>query len=258
VVGKRCSVMRVSLSVLTERKRERLRPPLSLSIAALITGNIGPTMRKSSHAAGSRSGMLARLGNRSRIPRAFVFLSVALVALVIVTGLVPVLPGAGIDIGGFNSARAASDPVIAAAGDIACDPLVSSFNKGSGTSSACRQKYTSNLLVNAGLAAILDLGDNQYYCGGYHAFLESYDLSWGRVKSITHPAVGNHEYLASGGSTDCTSANEGAAGYFGYFGSAAGDTRSGVLQLQHWDLAYHCPEFQLQQCWRLWQRFFSI
>jgi hypothetical protein len=118
-------------------------------------------------------------------------------------------------------ALAASDPVIAAAGDIACDPSSSSFNGGNGTSGACRQRYTSDLLVNGGFAAVLPLGDIQYYCGGYQAFLQSYDLSWGRVKSITRPAVGNHEYLTSGG-TDCTSANAGAAGYFNYFGAAAG------------------------------------
>jgi chitodextrinase len=86
--------------------------------------------------------------------------------------------------------------------------------------------YTSNLLVNSGVSAVLTLGDTQYYCGGYSAFLQSYDPSWGRVKSITHPAVGNHEYLTSGG-TDCTPANAGAAGYFQYFGSAAGQPGQG-------------------------------
>ena len=121
---------------------------------------------------------------------------------------------------------ATGDPVVAAAGDIACDPANASFNGGLGTSNSCRQKYTSDLLVDAGLAAVLDLGDNQYYCGGYQAFLQSYDLSWGRVKPITYPAVGNHEYLTSGG-TDCNSANAGAAGHFRYFGAAAGDPSKG-------------------------------
>ena len=123
-------------------------------------------------------------------------------------------------------ALATSDPVIAAAGDIACDPTSRSFNRGNGTSRSCRQKYTSNLLVDAGLAAVLALGDNQYYCGGYQAFLQSYDLSWGRVKSITHPVVGNHEYLTSNG-ISCTNANAGAAGHFNYFGSAAGTPGQG-------------------------------
>ena len=86
--------------------------------------------------------------------------------------------------------------------------------------------YTSNLLVGSSLSAVLVLGDNQYYCGGYQAFLQSYDPSWGRVKDITHPAVGNHEYLTSGG-TDCNTANAGAAGYFNYFGVAAGQPGHG-------------------------------
>jgi hypothetical protein len=124
----------------------------------------------------------------------------------------------------------AGDPVIAAAGDIACDPTSSSFHGGSGSSSACRQRYTSDLLVNGGFAAVIALGDNQYYCGGYSAFQQAYDLSWGRVKSITHPAVGNHEYLTSGG-TGCNSSNTGAAGYFKYFGAAAGDPTKGYYSL---------------------------
>jgi acid phosphatase type 7 len=133
-------------------------------------------------------------------------------------------PGASISSPGI--APSAADPVIAAAGDIACDPGDSVFNSGKGNSNACRQMYTSNLLVNAGLAAVLDLGDNQYYCGGLQAYLQSYDLSWGRLKSITHPSVGNHEYLTSGG-TGCDRTNGDAAGYFAYFGSAAGNPGQG-------------------------------
>jgi acid phosphatase type 7 len=143
-------------------------------------------------------------------------------------------------------AAAASDPVIAAAGDIACDPTDTVFNNGLGNANACRQQYTSDLLVNAGLAAVLDLGDNQYYCGGYQAFIQSYDLSWGRVKSITHPAVGNHEYLTSGG-TGCDITNEAAAGYFQYFGAAAGTQGQGYysFDIGNWHLIAlnsNCPD----------------
>ena len=142
-------------------------------------------------------------------------------AIIIVIGLTGLSSGRSWLAEGSGFALAAGDPVIAAAGDVACDPSSSSFNGGNGTSGACRQRYTSDILVNGGFAAVLPLGDIQYYCGGYQAWLQSYDLSWGRVKSITRPAVGNHEYLTSGG-TDCNSANAGAAGYFRYFGTAAG------------------------------------
>ena len=49
-------------------------------------------------------------------------------------------PG-GLD-GNPQAALAASDPVIAAAGDIACDPASSGFNGGNGVLTRCRQKYT--------------------------------------------------------------------------------------------------------------------
>jgi hypothetical protein len=39
------------------------------------------------------------------------------------------------------------------------------------------------------------LGDLQYERGEYANFLRAYDLSWGRFKDRTRPAVGNHEYI---------------------------------------------------------------
>ena len=75
--------------------------------------------------------------------------------------------------------------MIAAAGDIACDPATPAFNGGNGTNSDCRAKSTSDLLVGAD--AVLPLGDDQYNCGGTSAFAQSYDPTWGRFKSITYP-----------------------------------------------------------------------
>jgi YD repeat-containing protein len=83
--------------------------------------------------------------------------------------------------------------VIAAAGDIACDPTDANFNAGLGTASACRQRYTSDLLVGGDLAKVLPLGDLQYNDGTLDQILASYDPSWGRVKSISRPIFGNHE-----------------------------------------------------------------
>jgi hypothetical protein len=114
-------------------------------------------------------------------------------------------------------------PVVAAAGDIACDPNTSAFNEGRGSSKACHQRATSNLLVNAGLTGVLAIGDLQYYCGALAAFMYSYDPSWGRVRSITYPAPGNHEYQG-GGAYGCV---PGADGYYAYWGPAAGDRFGG-------------------------------
>jgi hypothetical protein len=142
---------------------------------------------------GGRSGV-----RPSKFPRSMIAGLMVLASLGLFSASSPAsASGAG------TRAALSSDPVIAVAGDIACDPTNSSFHGGIGSSNSCHEMYTSNLLLNAGLSAVLTLGDTQYYCGGYSAFLQSYDPTWGRVKPITHPAVGNHEYLTSGG-TDCT------------------------------------------------------
>lgn len=160
-------------------------------------------------------------------------LSIAILVGLLLTSLEP----AAQPTGASAPTPAVADPVIAAAGDIACDPASRTFNHGRGNAKACRQKYTSDLLVNAKLIAVLALGDTQYFCGGYRAFLESYNLSWGRVKSITYPVVGNHEYLTYNG-TGCSSANEDAAGYFEYFGPAAGVPSEGYysFDIDDWHL----------------------
>jgi hypothetical protein len=115
---------------------------------------------------------------------------------------------------------ASNDPVVAAAGNIACDPTAPEFNGGNGTTTDCHQKATSDLLAGTKLAAILTLGDAQYGCGGYSAYQQAYGPSWGRFLSITHPTPGNHDYVATGGS-NCDPTGH-AGGYFRYFGAAAG------------------------------------
>ena len=108
------------------------------------------------------------------------------------------------------------DPIIAAAGDIACDPSDGSFNGGNGTTNNCRQKAVSDLFVGRNFSAVLALGDIQYEDGAASKYLQSFDPSWGRAKNIIRPAVGNHEYLTAG-----------ASGYFNYFGAAAGNSSKG-------------------------------
>jgi hypothetical protein len=108
------------------------------------------------------------------------------------------------------------DPIVAAAGDIACDPSDGSFNGGTGTTNNCRQKAVSDLFVGRNFSAVLALGDIQYEDGASSKYLQSFDPSWGRAKNIIRPAVGNHEYLTAG-----------ASGYYNYFGAAAGDSRKG-------------------------------
>ena len=106
-----------------------------------------------------------------------------------------------------QSAPAPKVYTVYAAGDIAyCDKKPALLSDANDTAR----------LVEAGLAAtpdaaVLLLGDNVYQKGTEREFRDCYGPTWGRFKARTHPAPGNHEYYTPG-----------AAGYFAYFGSAAG------------------------------------
>jgi hypothetical protein len=71
-------------------------------------------------------------------------------------------------------------------------------------------EQTAPLLEELG-GTILVLGDAAYPSGTAEEFERCYGPTWGRFRERTRPAPGNHEY-----------GTEGASGYFGYFGSAAG------------------------------------
>src|ERR1700678_1506727 len=93
---------------------------------------------------------------------------------------------------------ASSDPVLIGAGDIAdCTDLAGA-------------EATAKLL-EANPGTVMAIGDLAYPDGTKENF-ECYDKTWGRMKSRTRPAVGNHEFHSTS-----------ATYYFQYFGSVAGD-----------------------------------
>jgi hypothetical protein len=63
---------------------------------------------------------------------------------------------------------------------------------------------------------IATLGDNAYESGTSQEFARCYATTWGRHKSRTRPSPGNHDYHTRD-----------AAGYFDYFGAAAGTRGKG-------------------------------
>jgi PKD repeat protein len=63
---------------------------------------------------------------------------------------------------------------------------------------------------------VFTAGDNVYETGSATEFHDCYDPTWGRHRARTLPAPGNHDYDTPG-----------AAGYYAYFGSAAGDPAKG-------------------------------
>jgi hypothetical protein len=120
-------------------------------------------------------------------------------------------------------------PVIAAAGDIACDPLNPAFNggRGSATRHVCQQGAVAKLFEGNRLSAVLPLGDLQYECGRLDAFRKSYGESWGRFDSIAHPVLGNHEYGHTCGLDD-------PRPFFEYFGRAVKDAHYYSYDIGTW------------------------
>ncbi len=119
--------------------------------------------------------------------------------------LVTLAPGNGIS----SSATAPVDQtaILVGAGDIAaCKDL-------SGA------EATAKLLVQIP-GTVMAVGDLAYPDGSKENFA-CYDKTWGRVKSRTRPAPGNHEFHAAG-----------AAPYFDYFGAAAGDPKTGYYNYE--------------------------
>lgn len=109
----------------------------------------------------------------------------------------------------FSPARPADEQtaVLVGAGDIAdCSDL-------SGA------EATAKLLEKIP-GTVMAVGDLAYPNGTKENFV-CYDKTWGRLKSRTRPAAGNHEFHSSG-----------ATPYFGYFGSAAGDPKDGYYSYE--------------------------
>ena len=85
-----------------------------------------------------------------------------------------------------------SDPLpnpvsLVAVGDIACDPTSPYFT---GTPGLCEHEAVAQRvekLVRQGAKWFVPLGDVQYEEGGYEAFKQVYDRSFGQFLSITEP-----------------------------------------------------------------------
>ncbi len=76
----------------------------------------------------------------------------------------------------------------------------------------CHEAQVSDLIVNdPEVEAFLALGDLQYNTGSLADFETYYEPTYGRVKAITRPVIGNHKYQTPDGD-----------GYWDYFGAQAG------------------------------------
>ncbi len=104
-------------------------------------------------------------------------------------------------------------PTVAVAGDIA--------------DNTNGDEITASLVDALAPTLVLTTGDNVYPDGKLSEFISYYEPTWGRHRGITRPSPGNHEYR-----------DPGAAGYFAYFGAAAGPAARGYysFDLGTWHL----------------------
>jgi hypothetical protein len=98
----------------------------------------------------------------------------------------------------------APNPVLVGAGDIASCGMTG------------QDEATADLLDRLPDATVFTTGDNVYSSGSASEYADCYHPTWGRAKSRTFPSPGNHDYTTPE-----------AAGYYGYFGAAAGDPTKG-------------------------------
>jgi len=98
---------------------------------------------------------------------------------------------------------------LALVGDIACASPTPIGDR-------CHQSATYAIAKKMNPDRVLVIGDTQYPDGALRLYKQSYAKSWGKFKPITFPVPGNHEYKTRD-----------AAGYFDYFGAAAGTRKQG-------------------------------
>jgi hypothetical protein len=107
-------------------------------------------------------------------------------------------------------------PVIAAVGDIACQPppKVETEKAGDlcGPGAREAQAATADQIESEHPDLVALLGDEQYQVGRYQDFLGSFDKTYGAFKFLQRPAPGNHEFYPGHGET-----GDNGIGYFDYY-----------------------------------------
>jgi 3',5'-cyclic AMP phosphodiesterase CpdA len=101
--------------------------------------------------------------------------------------------------------------VVAAAGDLACRSGAMTI-----ADQCHHQEVSEAIVLDRAVDAFLALGDLQYDNGESGGYADAYRNSFGRLRTVTYPVPGNHDWNTPG-----------AAGYHGFFGVRAGEPGKG-------------------------------
>lgn len=159
-----------------------------------------------------------------RASRLGLLAGVSILALVAAAGTVLANPGNVLGGGGSNDwpyNQQGRSPVLAAVGDISCQPgspeeaekKTDTCDQGAGsTERNAAQNATAEQVEEMKPDLVAILGDEQYQNGYYSDFEGSFDKYWGAFKFLQRPAPGNHEFYDNHGQTGVR-----GLGYFDYY-----------------------------------------
>jgi hypothetical protein len=82
---------------------------------------------------------------------------------------------------------------VIAVGDMACSPVDPAFNIGKGLDDECMAQAVSDTAVARAPDLLLGLGDYQYEVASEADWAAAYAPTWGRLREVTRPALGNQE-----------------------------------------------------------------
>jgi acid phosphatase type 7 len=167
---------------------------------------------------------MRKLLGSARVPRRVIVVAVlATVVVAAAAGTVLADPGgwwgSGDNPWPYNATGPA--PVLAAVGDISCQPgapveaekKTDTCDQGSGsTVRDAAQNATAEQVEQMKPALVAVLGDEQYQNGYYSDFENSFDKYWGAFKFLQRPSPGNHEFYDNHGQTGVR-----GLGYFDYY-----------------------------------------
>src|SRR5262252_7438846 len=159
-----------------------------------------------------------------RVSRGVVVTAVVGVVLAAFAGTVLADPGALGNPWPYNAPvtpAASAAPVLAAVGDISCQPgdkqgteKPSDICTGGVTPTTrnAAQNATAMQVESMNPTLVAVLGDEQYQNGYYSDFENSFDKYWGAFKFLQSPSPGNHEFYDNHGQTGVR-----GLGYFDYY-----------------------------------------
>jgi hypothetical protein len=148
------------------------------------------------------------------------------------------------------TACAPTEPVrVLAVGDMACSPSDPAFGDGLGMDDECVAARVSDAAIARQPDLLLGLGDYQYEVASAADWVAGYAPTWGRLRDITRPALGNQELKVHKASSFYEFFGDVAPEQPGYHSYDIGDWHVVVLNTNCTVVAGGCGDESPQVAW---------